>query len=972
MPPLSKCDEWNLLQDIAKAFQPVKANHKPSPRDWQLPRTTFDQRLECELREVLIQRTHIPSLSKYDFNSCRFHFSNLCCLLDAAVNPKASNEVVQNSTYPRLNGLLSVLRNLDQFPDLRFDLDSGPHQTIFVFQGQSRTATLDCLRHCNNLLGSSAQKSTQAAAAYSWGPNLPSRRDLPVKDRALKLFQLLFQRLTCGQTHEVLLKLATNRADNTDSPDLQLLLSACQGVENWQEVVYDLNDHTKDVQQLSDLCKIAGNPASQGQVLSVTDTQINEEEPQLLGVWSSRPNDQPDLRQLAKQPLYERVASGMFKPSTCNDFLDTITQCQTFVPRYTPRRKMSIALELGYCLMDFFDIEINSKKINFLGPYDIHTDQEHLYLSFTSSIPESLRFGNFKAGHPVLLGFAKVLLELYDGENLSRIEINSDDWTKNVNPWFMISGYVNHRDKSPQDEAYMEAVLGCLQCHNELEKVDLNSPRADNEIRDILHDRIVQHLKRSLDGCQTQSEQKKKGLASRVYSDEYEAPGPSLLSSGNLLDLSAQRHKGRLEEVPGQRLRTMEYGQFNSTAMCNSGSVANKSSSLHHDTVIREFSQSLRQSSSYFPTAPPCIKPELGPNDKGMKPPASRKDFEVAIICALDVEYDAISMLFDNFWDEHKYRYRRARTDSNVYTNGRIGGLDIVLLLLPEMGKVSSVTAAMGLKSSYPALNLVILSGILGGIPGFQAKDDKVQEILLGDVLISTNLIQHDLGRRFPDKFATKVDIDSTFGRPVRQIRNYLRVLSTNHKRQELERNAGGFLEEIQKADQRYQYPGAASDRLYKENYPHKHRAQEDLTSQCDCGQGLDEICEDSRSLSCEELGCEDSYLVGRKRLEQKRNLEEKGLTRQAQTPSISFGNIGSGDTVLKCGEYREALANTYNILGVEMEGAGIWEELPCIIIKGVCDYADSHKNKKWQHFAAATSAAVVKAFLQEYIQGDR
>ncbi len=28
------------------------------------------------------------------------------------------------------------------------------------------------------------------------------------------------------------------------------------------------------------------------------------------------------------------------------------------------------------------------------------------------------------------------------------------------------------------------------------------------------------------------------------------------------------------------------------------------------------------------------------------------------------------------------------------------------------------------------------------------------------------------------------------------------------------------------------------------------------------------------------------------------------------------------------------------------MEGAGVWDEVPYIVIKGICDYADSHKNK--------------------------
>jgi hypothetical protein len=36
----------------------------------------------------------------------------------------------------------------------------------------------------------------------------------------------------------------------------------------------------------------------------------------------------------------------------------------------------------------------------------------------------------------------------------------------------------------------------------------------------------------------------------------------------------------------------------------------------------------------------------------------------------------------------------------------------------------------------------------------------------------------------------------------------------------------------------------------------------------------------------------------------------------------------------------------------------------PCLVVRGICDYADSHKNKKWQGYAAATAAACAKEVL--------
>jgi nucleoside phosphorylase len=68
----------------------------------------------------------------------------------------------------------------------------------------------------------------------------------------------------------------------------------------------------------------------------------------------------------------------------------------------------------------------------------------------------------------------------------------------------------------------------------------------------------------------------------------------------------------------------------------------------------------------------------------------------------------------------------------------------------------------------------------------------------------------------------------------------------------------------------------------------------------------------------------------------------------------------------MKSAADRNRLARKEGIIAFEMEGAGVWDEVPCIVVKGVCDYADSHKHKGWQNFAAA------KAILTSYIQTDR
>ena len=78
-----------------------------------------------------------------------------------------------------------------------------------------------------------------------------------------------------------------------------------------------------------------------------------------------------------------------------------------------------------------------------------------------------------------------------------------------------------------------------------------------------------------------------------------------------------------------------------------------------------------------------------------------RNDFRVAVICALPLEYDAVSYIFDEFWDEDGDQYRRANGDPNSYTPGRIGDHNVILALLPYMGKANAVSAAASLRSSY-------------------------------------------------------------------------------------------------------------------------------------------------------------------------------------------------------------------------------------------------------------------------------
>jgi hypothetical protein len=47
------------------------------------------------------------------------------------------------------------------------------------------------------------------------------------------------------------------------------------------------------------------------------------------------------------------------------------------------------------------------------------------------------------------------------------------------------------------------------------------------------------------------------------------------------------------------------------------------------------------------------------------------------------------------------------------------------------------------------------------------------------------------------------------------------------------------------------------------------------------------------------------------------------------------------------------------------MEAAGLMDYFPCLVIRGLCDYSDSHKTKRWQSYAAVVAAAYAKDLLR-------
>ncbi|KAB8228766.1 uncharacterized protein BDW43DRAFT_315536 [Aspergillus alliaceus] len=77
--------------------------------------------------------------------------------------------------------------------------------------------------------------------------------------------------------------------------------------------------------------------------------------------------------------------------------------------------------------------------------------------------------------------------------------------------------------------------------------------------------------------------------------------------------------------------------------------------------------------------------------------------------------------------------------------------------------------------------------------------------------------------------------------------------------------------------------------------------------------------------------------------------------------PQVCYGLIALGDKVMKDSQTRDRLAHKTGAICFEMGTAGLMNQLPCLVIRGICDYADSYKNRKWQGYAALTAAVYGK-----------
>ncbi|KAL3584819.1 hypothetical protein FPOAC2_14600 [Fusarium poae] len=303
--------------------------------------------------------------------------------------------------------------------------------------------------------------------------------------------------------------------------------------------------------------------------------------------------------------------------------------------------------------------------------------------------------------------------------------------------------------------------------------------------------------------------------------------------------------------------------------------------------------------------------PEDGVYDSRNGSPASNNQYTIAWICALPIEMAAARAMLDDIHED----LPRHTNDTNTYTLGGIQGHNIVIACLPigQYGTNNAASVLTHLIRTFPSIRLGLMVGIGGGVPG------KV-DMRLGDVVVGTRVVQYDLGKTIGDGQIQRTAIPKS---PHHLLGTAVSSLQARHERDSSRILL--ILEEKFDEDSPYRRPTTA-DRLFSSTYEHT-----------------------SPSPSCD--GCDRSKLVPRNR-------------RSTDNPVIHYGTIASGNQVMRNGIQRDNIARQLDAICFEMEAAGLMDILPCLPIRGICDYSDSHKNKEWQRYAAAAAAAYTRELV--------
>lgn len=311
-------------------------------------------------------------------------------------------------------------------------------------------------------------------------------------------------------------------------------------------------------------------------------------------------------------------------------------------------------------------------------------------------------------------------------------------------------------------------------------------------------------------------------------------------------------------------------------------------------------------------------------------------DFRVAWICPVErLELLPLRLMFDTEFEQSP---SYDADDDNVYYCGTMAGHNVVMATCPAgmTGNVNAGHLATYLFRTFSRIRMTLLVGIGGGVPLPIASRDTLDNVHVGDVVVGwpgdgkPACVYYESGRLHPNSFEHM----GTFDRPDRVLLNALGKVASDH---EMARST--FQQHILRLEKsplgaRFMHPGREYDRLYRADYPH----------QGSYGSGC--------------VDCRHAYaIVHPPRTE----AHEKEFV-------FHRGRIATGNSVVQHGIRRDEINELCGggVLCIKMEAAGVDASRKCLVIRGISDYADSHKDDTWRSHAAGRAAVFAKELLSK------
>ncbi|CAG8890218.1 unnamed protein product [Penicillium egyptiacum] len=309
---------------------------------------------------------------------------------------------------------------------------------------------------------------------------------------------------------------------------------------------------------------------------------------------------------------------------------------------------------------------------------------------------------------------------------------------------------------------------------------------------------------------------------------------------------------------------------------------------------------------------------------------SSTKDYSVGWISAIKPEYVAAEVFLD---ETHDRPTDISPDDTNDYTYGRIGKHNVVISALPkgEYGISSATGVAKDMIRSFTNIRIALMVGIGGGAPSLE------HDIRLGDIVVGVpgngegGVLQYDFGKTIQGESFKPTGFLSP---PPRSLLGAAQGLDKQYtiKGHKIEEAVNEVLNNYPRLRREFGRPELATDRLYKSDIVHPSGSKTPCPTTC---------------------GDDKSSLVIR---------DER--TEYDDNPKIHYGLIASANQLMKDAKIRDRFVEQNNVLCFEMEAAGLVNYFPCLVIRGICDYSDSHKSKEWQGYAAMVAAAYAKDLL--------